>query len=167
VSASSSPAKVVIAGFGSEYRGDDGVGPLVAARAAAQTRGARDVGPFSDPLDLLGHWNGADLVIVIDAVRSGSQPGIVRVLEIDADGAVGDDEGSGLEQGVTSTHGIGLAGVLRLARALGQAPARLVVVGIEGETFGLGDGLSVAVEAAVPEAVLRVVQLIEEVRPCA
>jgi hydrogenase maturation protease len=139
----------------------------VAARAAAQTLVARDVGPFSDPLDLLGHWNGADLVIVIDAVRSGSQPGIVRVLEIDSDGAVGDDEGSGLEQGVTSTHGIGLTGVLRLARALGQAPARLVVVGIEGEAFGLGQGLSGAVEAAVPEAVRRVVQLIEEVRPCA
>ena len=167
MSALSSSPRVVIAGFGSEYRGDDGVGPVVAARAAAQTSGARDVGPFSDPLDLLGHWNGADLVIVIDAVRSGSQPGLVRVLELDVDGVPGDDEESGLERGVTSTHGIGLAGVLRLARAVGQAPARLVVVGIEGEAFGLGEGLSAAVEAAVPEAVQRVIELVEEVCPCA
>jgi hydrogenase maturation protease len=64
--------------------------------------------------------------------------------------------------GLASTHGIGLAGVLRLSRALGQAPQRLVVVGIEGERFDLGQGLSEKVEAAVPEAVQRVVELIRE-----
>ena len=67
----------------------------------------------------------------------------------------------------TSTHGIGLAGVLRLARAVGHAPGRVVVVGIEGDDFGRGPGLSPAVDAAVPGAVRRVVELISEVRPCA
>jgi Ni,Fe-hydrogenase maturation factor len=37
-----------------------------------------------------------------------------------------------------------------------------VVVGIEGERFDLGQGLSEKVEAAVPEAVQRVVELIRE-----
>jgi Ni,Fe-hydrogenase maturation factor len=54
-----------------------------------------------------------------------------------------------------------------LARALGQAPRRLVVVGIEGERFDLGRGLSDDVEAAVPNAVQRVVNLMREAKSCA
>ncbi len=69
--------------------------------------------------------------------------------------------------GTTSTHGIGLPGVLRLAQALDQAPARVVVVGIEGEDFGRGTGLSPAVHAAVPVAVASVVELIKEAQACA
>jgi hydrogenase maturation protease len=69
--------------------------------------------------------------------------------------------------GVTSTHGISLSGVLRLAQAVGRAPARVIVVGIEGEDFGKGPGLSPAVDAAVPLAVSKVVELIEEARKCA
>jgi hydrogenase maturation protease len=156
-------ARVVLAGFGSEYRLDDGVGPLVAARAALESE-ARDVGPLSDPLDLLGHWNGAQLVIVIDAVRSGVAPGTVRVVEldVDTDSRAGQGDQASVAPGTTSTHGLGLEGVLRLARAIGQAPKRLVVVGVEGERFGVGEGLSPAVVAAVPDAVRAVVELARE-----
>jgi hydrogenase maturation protease len=156
-------ARVVLAGFGSEYRLDDGVGPLVAALAELESE-ARDVGPLSDPLDLLGHWNGAELVIVIDAVRSGVAPGTVRVVELDVgtDSRAGQGDQASAAPGTTSTHGLGLEGVLRLARAIGQAPKRLVVVGIEGERFGVGEGLSPAVVAAVPDAVRAVVELARE-----
>jgi hydrogenase maturation protease len=156
-------ARVVLAGFGSEYRLDDGVGPLVAARAELESE-ARDVGPLSDPLDLLGHWNGAQLVIVIDAVRSGVAPGTVRVVEldVDTDSRAGQGDQASVAPGTTSTHGLGLEGVLRLARAIGQAPKRLVVVGVEGERFGVGEGLSPAVVAAVPDAVRAVVELARE-----
>lgn len=155
---------VVVAGLGSEYRLDDGVGGVVAASIAASTLSALDIGPISEPLDLLGPWNDADVAIVIDATRSGAAPGTIRVVEVhvDDDGEGGDEIGSS----ETSTHGIGLAGALRLARALHQAPSRLVVVGVEGERFGFGEGLSALVAAAVPEAVRRAVELIEEVRTC-
>ncbi len=152
---------VVVAGLGSEYRRDDGAGPLVAARAVEEAGTGRDVGPITDPLDLLGVWDGADLAVVVDAVRSGAVPGTVHVVEL---------EGGGLpsgRSGTTSTHGIGLAGVVRLSRAVGAAPRRVVVVGIEGEDFGRGTGLSPAVEAALPGAVDRIVDLIGEGRPCA
>ncbi len=158
----SAPApEVVVAGLGSEYRRDDGAGPLVAARAVHEAGVGRDIGPISDPLDLLGAWDGADLVVVVDAVRSGAAPGTVQVVEL-ADGP--DD---GFDRSVaTSTHGIGLTGVLRLARAVGHAPARVVVVGIEGQDFGRGTGLSPAVDAALPLAVSRVVELIGEAPTC-
>ena len=148
---------IVVAGLRNEYRRDDGAGPVTAARIVAQLP-AEDIGPIVDPLDLLGRWDNADLAIVIDAVRSGSTPGSVRVVELPSgDGG----------HGKTSTHGISLGGVWRLAQAVGRAPARVIVVGIEGVDFGNGPGLSAAVDAAIPVAVQRAVALIKEVHPCA
>jgi len=156
--------RVVVAGLGSEHRRDDGAGPLIVAQAVEEAGVGNDIGPLTDPLDLLGAWDGADLAIVVDAVRSGEAPGTLRVVDL----AAGIDVvGPGHRAGGTSTHGIGLAGVLRLARAVGHAPVRVVVVGIEGEDFGRGVGLSPAVGAALPGAVQRVVELISEVRTCA
>jgi hydrogenase maturation protease len=150
--------RVVIASLGNEYRRDDGAGQVVAARAADRVAGVSHVGPQVDPLDLLGRWDGADLAIVIDATQAAGAPGAVRVVDL----------AERTERpGVTSTHGISLSGVLRLAQAVGRAPARVIVVGIEGEDFGKGPGLSPAVDAAVPLAVSKVVELIEEARKCA
>jgi len=153
-------SRVVVVGMGSEYRRDDGAGPAVAHRVAGHCAGVAALGPIAEPLDLLGLWDGADLAVVVDAVRSGAEPGTVRVIELAAEPerARADDP-----PGTTSTHGIGLAGVLRLARAVGRAPARVVVVGIEGADFGQGTGLSPAVDRAVPHAARHVMELIEEV----
>jgi len=148
---------VVVAGLGNEYRRDDGAGLLVAAGIAGRT-GAEDIGPIVDPLDLLGRWDNADVAIVIDAIRSGSAPGTVQLIELSAESA---------GPPVTSTHGISLARVLRLAEIVGHRPQRLIVVGIEGADFGNGRGLSPAVAAALPVAVQTVVAVIEEVHSCA
>ena len=116
----------------------------------AAGRGVTDLGPIADPLDLLGLWDDADLAVVIDAVRTGAEPGTVpahRAGHRDA----GDPGGPG-PSGGTSTHGIGLAGVLRLARAVGSCPERVVVVGIEGDDFGQGEGLTPRSPRAVPHA---------------
>ena len=160
-------ARILIAGFGSVDRGDDGVGALVAARVAERMPATNNVGPISDPLDLLTEFNGADLVIVVDALRSGTPPGTIRTLEMDVSDTSGANGRAEPVRGGSSTHGIGLAGVLRIARALGQTPRRLVVIGIEGASFNLGNGLSEAVSAAIPEAVARALEIIEEVCACA
>ena len=93
-------------------------------------------------------------------MHSGAEPGTVRLIEV---GAAPKGESGGDPAGTTSTHGIGLAGVLRLARAVGSAPKRVVVVGIEGDDFGQGTGLSPAVDRALPHAARHVMELIEEV----
>jgi hydrogenase maturation protease len=159
-----SPLDIVVAGLGSAYRGDDAVGPLVAAMFAGVNDAVRDVGPLEEPLDLLGRFDRVDLAIVIDAVRSGAPIGTVQVLDIDV--AHLNKEGTA-EPAVTSTHGIGLVGVLRLARAVGLAPRRLVVVAVEGEAFELGSCMTAAVLSAVPEAFLAVATLIESEQLCA
>lgn len=150
--------RVVIASLGNEYRRDDGAGQVVASAAADLLHAVHNIGPQVDPLGLLGQWDGADLAIVVDATGAAGLPGTVRVVDLAEQG----DSPS-----ATSTHGISLSGVWRLARAVGSAPKRVVVVGIEGEDFGKGPGLSGSVSAAVPHAVCKVVELIEEARKCA
>ncbi len=153
--------KVVVAGLGSEYRRDDGAGPAAVSMVVQQCPGVTVVGPLDDPLDLLGLWDGAALAVVVDAVTSGSPPGTVQVVELDptAPRVAPEREASG----VNSTHGIGLAGVYRLARAIERAPSRVVVVGIEGSDFGQGVGLSQGVEEGVEHAARHVVEMIREV----
>ena len=156
--ANSKPLRVVVASLGNEYRRDDGAGQVVASGAAERLSGVRNAGPQVDPLALLGTWDESDLAIVIDATRGAGTPGEVRVVDL----ATTDEH-----PGATSTHGISLSGALRLARAVGRAPARVVVVGIEGDDFGKGKGLSPSVAAAVPSAIGKVVQFIEEAQGCA
>jgi len=159
---------VVVAGVGSPYRLDDGAGPAVASAVAARLPAAVDIGPIAEPLDLLGRWDGAELAVLVDATRSGSPPGTVQIIDLDRSGTgAGTGTGGRAPSGTTSTHGVGLAGAIRLARALEEAPPRIVVVGIEGERFGDGEGLSPAVRASVAEAVRLVLSFVEEVHPCA
>ena len=153
--------RIVVAGIGSEYRRDDGAGPAVAAQVADLVGGVTDLGAIADPLDLLGLWDGADLAVVVDAVRSGAEPGTVRLVELDTaagTGPVGDTSRT------TSTHAMGLTDVFRLAQAVGAAPGRVVVVGIEGSDFGQGTGLSPAVAQSVAHATRQVAELIGDAR---
>lgn len=153
--------RVVVAGLGSEYRRDDAAGPAAVSKVEQQCPGVTVVGPLDDPLDLLGLWDGAVLAVVVDAVSSGSPPGTVQVVELDPAGPR-----PARERGASranSTHGIGLAGVYRLARAIERAPSRVVVVGIEGSDFGQGVGLSEGVEEGVEHAARHVVEMIREV----
>jgi len=66
---------------------------------------------LSDPLDLLGEWNGADLAIVVDAIHSGAPVGTLQTIEIDVENlsctALDAESGAG----ESSTHGLGLVAV--------------------------------------------------------
>ncbi|MDE3085204.1 MAG: hydrogenase maturation protease [Acidobacteriota bacterium] len=156
---------VALAGIGNSYRRDDGAGIAVAARVVAADPSLVDVGPVVDPLDLLGRWDDSDLVVVVDAVRAELPAGTVVVEALAGDSpSAGGDTGAG---SVTSSHGIAVPGVLRLARAVGRAPGRVVLVGIVGSDFASGTEMSLAVRAAVPEAARRVLEIVAEARPCA
>ena len=169
-------APVLIVGLGSPDRGDDAVGPIVAAEVATAVRSGGMAGVevvvHEDPTALVDLMtpvdpssdSGRQLVAVVDAIRSGGagpsdadhprrEPGEVLVLET----------GAGLaplpartDPGPAGTHGIGLAGALELARALDRLPPRVVVVGVVGADFGHGHPLSATVAAAVPGAVAAV-----------
>jgi hydrogenase maturation protease len=128
--------RLIVVGLGNAFRGDDGAGLAVARDLADDPRVIVHEG---EPIDLLDAWDGADEAILVDAARSGAPPGTVHRLDgLTAPAGVGG-----------STHLIGLADTLALARTLGRAPARVTVLAIEGERFGAGHELSAPVRDAV------------------
>jgi hydrogenase maturation protease len=148
--------QIIVAGIGNAYRRDDGVGVAIAEAVAAAEPFVHDVGPIGEPLDLLGKWDYAALAVVIDATRSGVSPGTIVVSELTNPSP----QRSAAIPVQTSTHGLGLMDVLRLAEVLGAAPRRVVLVGIEGRSFGDGTSMCVEVERSVPKAIDLVIQLI-------
>ena len=142
----------LIVGLGSADRGDDAVGPEVARQVAALALPGVEVLVHEDPTDLIELWSGRPLVVVVDAILSGSPAGGVRVLETGAEGApLPGSAWAGTVGG--GTHAFGLAEAVELARALRRLPQRLVLVGVEAVGFDYGAPLSPEVAAAVHGAV--------------
>jgi hydrogenase maturation protease len=133
----------VVIGVGNTERGDDGAGVVTAKRT----------GPLglvaTAPFQLIDLWEGADDVVIVDAARSGAAPGTIHRFEV---------RSQPLPTAVLggSTHAIGVAEVVELARAMGRLPARLTVYGIEIGGLTHGDTLSPEVEAAVDTVVREV-----------
>lgn len=59
-----------------------------------------------------------------------------------------------------STHALTVAEAIELARSLGRLPARLVVVGIEGQSFEAGAEPVAAVADAIEPATAKVLELL-------
>jgi hydrogenase maturation protease len=134
----------VVIGIGNALRGDDGAGVAVAERL-------RGVACEAEPSRLIKAWEGADAAILVDTVLSGAPPGTVHRFDASTEPIPARELRS-------STHAIGLAETIELARALGRLPQRVVVYGIEGASFEAGAPLTPEVEAAVG----RLVDAIEE-----
>lgn len=148
--------RILVVAIGNEWRSDDGVGPAILRALSAERSPAADfvtAGPLADELDLLGLWDDADLAVVLDATRSGVPPGTVTRVDL--------DDGDGTKR-PASTHGIGVAGTLAIARSVGRAPRRVVLVGVEGFSFEQGGELSPSVAGAVPQAAAVVRDLLSE-----
>ncbi len=152
-------SRPLVVGLGSPDRGDDAVGIVVGRAVAARHLPDVDVVAHEDPTDLVELWSGRDLVVVVDAVRSGAEPGTLVVVET----GTGDQrlpESTWGRTGRGGTHAFGLASAVELARALGRLPSRVVLVGVEAASFDHGAPLSPAVAAAVPHAVGRVLAMV-------
>jgi hydrogenase maturation protease len=136
----------VVIGIGNRDRGDDALGPLTVERLNASPPGeAKLATARDDMLGLLELFDGAEKAILVDAMKTGAEPG--RVLRLDASRSA---VPAPLE-GFVSTHTINLADAIELARALGRLPPTLIVFGVEAGDFTAGARLSPAVEASLAE----------------
>ncbi len=96
--------------------------------------------------DLLDTLAGRRQVIIIDAVRTGSEPGTIFRF-------TPEDISVSREQ-ITSLHQVGLLETLDLVgHLLDSAPEEVVVLGIEPKEIGWGLELSAEVKAAVPKVI--------------
>jgi hydrogenase maturation protease len=140
--------KVVVIGVGNTHRRDDGVGPVVAAEVAADCpAGVRVVTCAVEPTAILDAWDGADLAVVIDAAAGDDAvAGRVRRCTID----------EVADPGALTSHDLNLVQTYELARVLGRAPRRVVLVSVDAADLRHGEGLSPDVAEAIPRAVAAV-----------
>jgi hydrogenase maturation protease len=144
--------ETLVIGVGNRFRGDDGVGLMVARRLEARGLAGVDVVEHTgDGVGLIALWQAARRVFVLDAMSSGGPPG--RTCRFDVR-AVGQPRGL---LGCSS-HGLGVVEAIALARQLGRLPPELVVYGIEGGSFAPGLSLSPALASAAVALEERVVR---------
>ena len=155
-------SRVLVAGIGNIFLGDDGFGVEVAQRlggrpvpdgARVEDFGIRGVHLAYELLE------GYDVLVLIDAMPIGEPPGTVTLLEPEVDVTDGGDG----EVPVLEAHSMSPAVVLDLVAGLGGQVDRVLIVGCEPATTDEGIGLSPPVAAAVGPAVDAVAQLLAEV----
>lgn len=137
---------ILFLGVGNLHRADDGVGPALAQKLAAdpQFKGRKvTIQPHSgEGVSLMHLWDGAQKVVIVDAMKSGQRCGSVH--RFDAVAQV-------LHHGIFrySSHLFGLAEAVEMARQLGTLPPHVVIYGIEGKNFTFGDPMSPSVAKAL------------------
>jgi hydrogenase maturation protease len=155
--------RILVAGVGNIFLGDDGFGVEVVRRLAKRElpEGVEVVDFGIRGMDLAyALQEDYEVVVFVDAIPRGEEPGTVYLLEpeIEKDGEV-----------VLDTHGMDPVKVIKLSRALGAKPTRTLVVGCEPQVVLSGEDyddmlmeLSDPVHAAVEEAVTLVESLVEK-----
>ena len=159
--------RVLVAGVGNIFLGDDGFGVEVARRLA--TAGLPDWVRVADygtsgmhlAYDLA---EGYGTTILIDAAPRGGQPGTLTVLEVDRTHRPELAAAGGPLQGsrMFDAHGMQPDLVFGVLDMLGAETGRIFVVGCEPARLDHGIGLSEPVAAAVDEAVRVVKTLVAE-----
>ncbi|MEU7000043.1 hydrogenase maturation protease [Nonomuraea sp. NPDC046570] len=159
--------RMLVAGVGNVFLGDDGFGVEVVRHLS---RGALPpevkLGDFGIRGIHLAYelMNGYDTTILIDALPRGEAPGTVYVLDIRPE-----DVPSGT--GIADAHDMAPEAVLALLGSLGGRTGRVLLVGCEPADISPGMELTRPVAAAVPRAAELVGELIrenlnEERQPC-
>jgi len=149
----SAVAPVLVLGIGNALMGDDGVGGrVVEALRAGAADGSLDLPPGAElvdggtlGIDLLPWLADARAAVFVDAAFVGGAPGSIAVWR--------DDPPAGATDARDDRDATGLDDLLAAARLAGALPGAVSVVGIQPAALAARDGLSVAVEAALPAAV--------------
>lgn len=146
-------SRVLIAGIGNIFLGDDAFGVEVIKRLGTRQlpSDVRIVDFGIRGLDLVyALQDGYETVILVDACPQGKTPGTVFVIQPDL------TEDGSQEAPIVEAHAMNPNNVIRLAKAMDAPLQRLLLVGCEPETLGGPDGhmgLSAQVEAVLDKAV--------------
>lgn len=152
-----SEPRILVAGIGNVFLGDDGFGVEVAERlkSRALPEGVRVVDFGIRGIDLAFALERVEAAILVDATARGGAPGTLYLIE---------PEPGGAEEPLLSPHALTPDRVLAMIPEDAR-PRTLRVVGCEPQSFGEEDdpvGLSAPVRAAVDEAVVMVEALVRD-----
>jgi hydrogenase maturation protease len=146
-------SRILVAGIGNIFLGDDGFGSEVVRRVPALAHadvvdyGIRGMHLAYDLLD------GRGALVLVDAVPDRGSPGTLHVFEAAQD----------IAAARLDAHAMDPAAVFACVSALGGTMPYTVVVGCEIASADEGIGLSDAVAAAVPAAVRAVQDVVADV----
>ena len=156
--------KILIAGIGNIFLGDDGFGVEVAERLARRSfpAGVRVADFGIRGFDLAyALMEGYQFTILVDAYPGESAPGSLSVLEVHADSL-----GSSESAAVVEPHAMNPVNVLRLAARMGAKFQKIFLIGCVPATLGPEEGqmgLSEPVSAAIDDAVELVESLVLQI----
>lgn len=158
--------RVLVAGIGNIFLGDDGFGSEVVRRMSTKDLPSRvrvaDYGIRGMHLayDLVaGEY---DLTVLVDATMRGDAPGTVYVVELDLPGDPKQPPGEMVTPAqILDAHGMQPDVVLNLVALLGGDPGRVLLVGCEPAVLDHRMGLSPAVAAAVDTAAGAVADIVD------
>lgn len=169
--------RILIAGIGNIFLGDDGFGVEVVKRLVSRSYpqevqisdlGIRGVELAYTLLD------GYETLILVDATPRGGKPGTLYLIEPDLSAST-PQQGAEAGRVALDAHSMDSVKVLAFARTLGANPRQVLLVGCEPSPFEAEEaysemhmGLSTPVLAAVDEAVKMLEALIEKLlnAPC-
>jgi hydrogenase maturation protease len=150
--------RVLVAGIGNLFLGDDGFGAVVAQRLLEreQTAGV-DVVDFGIRGMDLAYALGQDYhaAILVDALPGGGVPGVLVVMEAQADGAAAPK---------LDGHRMDPLSVLRVAASLGPLPSQILIVGCRPQEICEEWNLETAMSLSTPvaAAVEKAADLVEQ-----
>ena len=152
-----SNARIFVVGVGNIFLGDDGFGVEVATRMRRRPVPAgvqvEDYGIRGVHLAYALTEGSFDLVVLVDALDLGEEPGVITVFEPELDGPV---------DVLPDAHDLDPASVMGLLSGLGGSVGRMLVVGCQPTSVEERMVLSPAVEAAVDEAIAVIEELVQE-----
>jgi hydrogenase maturation protease len=158
----SSQKKILVAGIGNIFLGDDAFGSEVARRLMHETLPAEarvsDFGIRSYDL-AYAMMDGYDATILIDITPQGQPPGTVYLIEPDL------NQLDQLDEKMADAHSMNPLKMLQMLRTFGTSPGKLYLIGCEPailECEGGQIGLSESVEAAVPQAIQMIKSLVKD-----
>jgi len=127
---------IVVLGVGNDYRCDDSAGLLVARKLKGLVpKNVTVIECSGDDPNLMDVWEGVDLLILVDTMTSGADPGTIFRIEAQ-------NREIPTYMFHHSTHSFTVAHTIELARLLGKLPPKVVIFGIEGAEFEYGEGLT-------------------------
>ncbi|OBF79168.1 peptidase M52 [Mycobacterium sp. 852002-51163_SCH5372311] len=152
-------ARILVAGIGNIFLGDDGFGSEVVRHAEIPQDDDSvrvvdyGIGGMHLAYDLLEDW---DTLVLVDAVPSRGRPGTLHVFQV--------DHQTGSSAPGLDAHSMDPETVFASLRALGGSPPYTVVVGCEAGNVEEGIGLTDPVAQAVPRAARAVEEIVAALR---
>jgi hydrogenase maturation protease len=158
----SKPTKILVAGIGNIFLGDDAFGSEVARRLMNETLPEEvrvtDFGIRSYDL-AYAMMEEYDVTIFVDITSQSQSPGTLYLIEPDL------NQLDQLDEKMADAHSMNPVRVLQMLRTFGSSPKKLYLVGCEPATLEVEDGeigLSESVEGAVPQAIELIKSLVDD-----